>query len=59
MIKVNREKCIGCGMCQSLCPEVFEVEEGTAKVKEDADIEKNRDCIEKAKENCPMQAIED
>jgi ferredoxin len=59
MVKVNRKKCIGCGMCQSLCPEVFELEEGKARVKDNVDVKKYKDCIEKAKENCPMQAIEE
>ena len=26
-IKVNEEQCIGCGACQAVCPEVFEVED--------------------------------
>jgi len=59
MVKVNREKCIGCGMCQSLCPEVFELEDGKAKVKDNVDVKKYKDCIKEAKESCPMQAIEE
>jgi ferredoxin len=59
MVKVNREKCIGCGMCQALCPEVFELEDGKAKVKNNVDVKKYKDCIKEAKESCPMQAIEE
>jgi ferredoxin len=59
MVKVNREKCIGCGICQSLCPEVFELEGGKAKVKNNVDVKKYKDCIKEAKESCPMQAIEE
>jgi ferredoxin len=39
--KVNKEKCIGCGYCVSVCPEVFELgEDGKSKIKKDADFEK-------------------
>jgi ferredoxin len=59
-IKVNKEKCIGCGYCVSVCPEVFELgEDGKSRVKENADFEKNKDCIEEAKKGCPVGAIEE
>ena len=59
MVKVNKEKCIGCGLCSNLCPEVFELtEDGKAKVKENADLEKNKEGVKEAKESCPAGAIE-
>ena len=59
-IKVNKEKCIGCGMCQSLCSEVFELrEDGKSHIKEGADLEENRGCIKEAIEACPVKAIEE
>ena len=59
MVKVDKEKCIGCGLCSNLCPEVFELaEDGKAKVKEKADLEKNKECVKEAKESCPAGAIE-
>ena len=58
-VKVDKEKCIGCGLCSNLCPEVFELgEDGKARVKEGADLEKNKDCIKEAAESCPVGAIE-
>ena len=27
MLKVNKDLCIGCGACQAVCPEVFEIED--------------------------------
>jgi ferredoxin len=57
--RVNKEKCIGCGYCTSVCPDVFELgEDGKSKVKENADFEKNEDCLKEAKEGCPVGAIE-
>lgn len=57
-IKVVEENCIGCGACQAICPEIFEVD-GVSKI-----IEKNipDDLIESindAIEGCPTSAIEE
>lgn len=55
-IKIDREKCIGCGTCPALCPEVFELDnEFKAFVKEGADLEKP--CVQDAKSACPVEAI--
>jgi len=59
MVKVDKEKCIGCGLCSNLCPQVFELaKDGKARVKERADLEKNKECVKEAKEGCPTGAIE-
>lgn len=56
--KVNKDLCIGCGACISTCPEVFKFDdEGKSSVIEDADLEKNAECIEQAVISCPAQAI--
>ena len=57
-MKVDKEKCIGCGICQSICPEVFEMKEGKSQIKEGADLEKNKECVEEAIQTCPVVAIE-
>jgi len=31
--KVNRDECIGCGVCAQICPEVFERDEDAGKAK--------------------------
>ncbi len=58
-VKVNEDSCIGCGACQSICDNVFEInDEGLSSVKvetvEDDDIQAVRD----ASESCPTSAIE-
>ena len=54
MVKVNRELCIGCGLCQSICPEVFEIDDNSkAKI-----ISQTKcPCIKEAIEACPIDAI--
>ncbi len=58
MVKVNKEKCIGCGYCVSVCPEVFVLgDDGKSKIKEGINFQDYQDCIQEAKDGCPMGAI--
>ncbi|MEM0480944.1 MAG: ferredoxin [Candidatus Aenigmatarchaeota archaeon] len=58
-VRVNREKCIGCGACVSLVPEVFEFVEGLAKEKvSEINDEKLKQAVKEAAEICPTGAIE-
>jgi len=56
-IKIDQNKCIGCGSCEFNCPEVFEMKDGKSTLKTKADLEKNKECIDQAIENCPVAAI--
>lgn len=59
-LKVNKDLCIGCGACQAICPEVFEIEDdGLATVIVDKIKEEVKDDALDAKEGCPTSAIED
>jgi ferredoxin len=66
-VSINREGCIGCGVCEATCPEVFKlVEDGKSSI-----IEKYRKdgpgegevtddlgtCVENAKISCPVEVI--
>ena len=53
MVKVDREKCIGCGLCVSVCEEVFVLDNGKAKVK----AQKKLPCVKEAIKSCPVNAI--
>tara|TARA_Y100000310_G_C20686057_1_gene819063 strand:- start:1391 stop:1561 length:171 start_codon:yes stop_codon:yes gene_type:complete len=53
IIKVDKEKCIGCGTCESVCPAVFGMKEGKAYVKKQSDDK----CVKEAEEACPVDAI--
>ena len=63
-IKIEREKCIGCGSCQALCPKYFElIDDGKSHVKgaEKAEVEELEtdkiECAEQASQACPAQCI--
>ena len=63
-IKIDQEKCIGCGSCTAVCPELFELggEDNKARVRgaetEDKPAEKDDKCAQEAADICPVQAIE-
>ena len=54
---INEDACIGCGICEDTCPEVFELND-VAKVKEKADFNKFEEEIKEAAESCPNEAIQ-
>jgi len=52
-VKVDKEKCIGCGACAAVCADGFELgSDGKAKVK-NAKVP----CIAEAISSCPVEAI--
>ena len=54
-VLVDEEKCIGCGACVAICPEVFEIgDNGKCSVKEK---ETNKKCVKEAESSCPVEAI--
>jgi ferredoxin len=54
MVKVDKKKCIGCGLCVSICEEVFKLDnDGKAEVK----AQKKLPCVKEAKDSCPVSAI--
>jgi len=56
--KVDAEKCVACGNCEAICPEVFMIrdEDDVSHVIVD-DFFGLEGCIEAAVENCPEDAI--
>ena len=58
MVKVTESTCIGCGACQAMVPDVFDLnDDGIAFVMEDAKFEENLDDVKDAADNCPTGAI--
>ena len=50
------QDCVACGMCQNICPDVFDIED-IAVVKAGADLAANEDGIREAADVCPVEAI--
>ena len=55
---VDHDLCIGCGVCPSVCPEVFEMgDDGLSHVIVDTVPEDAEDNAKDAEESCPVDAI--
>lgn len=53
------EDCIGCGLCSSVCPEVFSMtDDGVAKALEADVTDSTAACAQEAAQQCPVSAIE-
>ena len=58
-VKLNQDMCIGCGACQALVPDVFEInDEGVAEVIVEVVPENLEEEVKDASESCPVNAIE-
>lgn len=57
-VLVDRDRCLGNGVCQAVNPDVFEVGEDGIVFTHDENIrEEDRDRITRAVEGCPVQAL--
>ncbi len=55
---VDKDTCIGCGLCPSICPEVFEMDDdGKAQAISPDVPEEHEESVKEAAENCPVNAI--
>ena len=58
MFKVNNDKCLRCGMCTGICPDVFSFDdEGNIKVNNEIINEENINSVNEAVSACPVTAI--
>ena len=53
---VEEEDCTSCGICESLCPEVFVIED-ISTVIEGVNYADYEDQIKEAAESCPVEVI--
>ncbi|MBI5148060.1 ferredoxin [Candidatus Pacearchaeota archaeon] len=53
-VKIDKEKCIGCGSCVAVCAGNFELKGDKAFVKK---TESDLECNKEAADICPVQAI--
>ena len=55
---VDKDTCIGCGLCTSICPEVFSMDDDGKAVAISGDVPAdNQDAAKEAEERCPVSAI--
>ena len=55
---IDREGCISCGLCPSICPEVFRMaDDGFAEVYVDKVPENAEEAAKEAEESCPVSVI--
>lgn len=55
---VDKDVCIGCGLCPSICPEVFDMDDdGKAKAIVDVVPAENEGGAKEGAESCPVNAI--
>ena len=55
-VVVNRDNCIGCGACEALYPELFQIDdEGLSTVIDNENIEEEK--LTEVIEGCPTSAI--
>jgi len=55
---VDKDTCIGCGLCPVLCPEIFEMDnDGKAEASENEIEKKLIESAKEAEEQCPVSAI--
>ncbi len=57
-VEIDQNKCLGCGLCSSVCEEVFKInDEYKAEIEQNIDISKHKDNIYSAASGCPGRAI--
>ena len=55
-VEINKSLCIGCGLCVTTCPDVFELKEEKANIKT-KNLSKTKCNIIEVAESCPSEAI--
>lgn len=52
MVRIEKNRCVGCGICVNICPQGFEIVNKKARIKDE-----NVSCIVEAVNSCPQSAI--
>jgi ferredoxin len=56
-VYIDQEECIGCGTCEELCPQVFQLDEESQKAQVIMPEGGPEELIEEAMESCPVSCI--
>jgi len=58
IVKIDEEACLGCGLCMSLYPEVFELgPDGHSRIKKGVKIDEKK--LKEVISHCPASAIKE
>ena len=57
MVKINKEKCIGCGSCEATCPSVFEIKDDMKAYVKKGQENSKLPCVKEAIDICAVDAI--
>ncbi len=55
--KVNQDICEGCGLCTSICPSVFSIQDNGTSQAIDDDISEHENEIQEILSICPQKAL--
>ncbi len=57
-VKVDKDKCISCGLCTSICSRIFVLDtEGKSEVQNQPKTEDDKKCAKESIASCPVKAI--
>lgn len=56
-VQIDKETCIGCGLCADMCPDIFAMQEDKAVVSVQPVTNEQETCSREAADQCPVSAI--
>ncbi|MGI6150339.1 MAG: ferredoxin [Christensenellales bacterium] len=57
-VEIDRDGCIGCGLCAATCPDIFRMDDdGKAEVYHQPEDASEEECAVEAADACPVSVI--